>query len=176
MRFIRGGGHHTDEVHLGRRAPRGRGSSGEESTTQTRFIWGGEHHVDEVRLGRRAPRGRGSSGEESTTWTRFVWGGEHHVDEVHLGRRAPRGQGSSGEESTTWTRFIWGGGHHVDEVHLGRRGREVDSLANLNYQGRICVTPPTCADDGVTPLSVVMVMSSSGCSVSMAYCVPTPTV
>ena len=56
--------HHTDEVHLGRRAPCGRGSSGEESTTQARFIWGGEHRVDEVRLGRRAPRGRGSSGEE----------------------------------------------------------------------------------------------------------------
>ena len=73
-------------------------------------------------------------------------------------------------------RFIWGGEDHVDEVHLGRRGREVDSLANLNYQRRICVTPPTCADDGVTPLSVVMVMSTSGCSVSMAYCVLTPTV
>ena len=98
------------------------------------------------------------------------------MDEVHLRRRAPRGRGSSGEESTTWTRFIWGGEHHVDEVHLGRRGKEVDSLANLNYQRRICVTPPICADDGVTPLSVVMVMSSSGCSVSMAYCVPTPTV
>ena len=109
--------------------------------------------MDEVHLRRRAPRGCGSSGEESTTWTRFIWGGEHHVDEVHLG-----------------------GEHHVDEVHLGRRGREVDSLANFNYQRRICVTPPTCADDGVTPLSAVMVMSSSGCSVSMAYCVPTPTV
>ena len=86
------------------------------------------------------------------------------MDKVHLGRRAPRGRGSSEEESTTWTRFIWGGEHHVDEVHLGRRGREVDSLANLNYRRRICLTPPTCADDGVTPPSVVMVMSSSGCS------------
>ena len=53
-----------DEVHLVRRAPRGRGSSGEESTTWTRFIWGGEHHVDKVHLGRRAPCGQGSSGEE----------------------------------------------------------------------------------------------------------------
>ena len=30
MRFVWGGEHHRDEVHLGRRAPRGRGSSGEE--------------------------------------------------------------------------------------------------------------------------------------------------
>ena len=53
-----------DDVHLGRRALRGQGSSGEEGTTWTRFIWGGEHHVDGVHLGRRAPNGRGSSGEE----------------------------------------------------------------------------------------------------------------
>ena len=86
-RFIWGGEHHMNKVHLGRRTPRGRGLSGEESTEWTRFIWGGQHHVDKVHLGRRAPHGRGSSGEESTTWTRFIWGGEHHVDEVHLRRR-----------------------------------------------------------------------------------------
>ena len=78
-RFIWGGEHHTDKVHLGRRGPCGRGSSGEESTTWTRFvwggeymwmsfIWGGEHHIDKV-----------------------IWGGEHHVDEVCLERRAPHG-------------------------------------------------------------------------------------
>ena len=87
-----------DEVHLGRRAPRGWGSSGEESTTQTRFIWGGEHHMDEVHLGRRAPHGRGSSGEESTTRMRFIWGGEHHVDEVNLERR--------GREADLYSRLL----------------------------------------------------------------------
>ena len=144
MRFIwRGrclsgiGEHHVDEVHLGRRAPRGQGSSGEENIT-----W------------RRAPRGGGSFGEETTTWTRFIWRGEHHVDEVHPGRRAPCRRGSSGEESTTWTRFIWGGEYHADKVHLGRRApcgrgsfgeeREVSRpsrqlVANFNYQRRMCV-------------------------------------
>ena len=50
MSFIWGGEHYMDEVHLGRKAPHGQGSSGEESITQTRFIWGGEDHMDEVRL------------------------------------------------------------------------------------------------------------------------------
>ena len=57
-----------DEVHPGRRALRGRGSPGEESTTWMRFTQGGEHYVDEVQRG-----------------------GEHYVDEVHPGRRALRG-------------------------------------------------------------------------------------
>ena len=62
-----------DGVHLGRTAPRGRGSS--------------EHHVDEVCLGRRVPRRQSSSQEKSTMWMRFIWGGEHHKDQVRLERR-----------------------------------------------------------------------------------------
>ena len=52
--------------------------------------------------------------------------------------------------------------HHMDKVHLGRRGREVDlgrqPVVNLRYQRS--VTPPTCSDDGLTPPSVMRVMSS----------------
>ena len=117
MRFIWGGEHHTDEVHLGR-APHGGGSSEEESTTWTRFIWGGEHHTDE-----------GSSGEVSTTQTRFIWEGEHHMDRVHLGRRAPCGRYSSGEESTTQKKFIREG-----QGEGSRPSRQL--VANLSYQRR----------------------------------------
>ena len=36
------------------------------------------------------------------------------------------------------------------------------------YQKKdVCVTPPTCSDDGVTPPSVLRVMSSLGCLVSL---------
>ena len=63
-KFVWGGEHHVDKVHLGRRAPRGQGSSGEGSTTWTRFIRGEERHPDEVHLGRRAPHRRGLFGKE----------------------------------------------------------------------------------------------------------------
>ena len=48
MRFIWGGEHHTDEVHLGTTWMRFWGGE-----HHTMFIWGGEHRVDEVHLGRR---------------------------------------------------------------------------------------------------------------------------
>ena len=41
---------------------------------------------------------------------------------------------------------------HQHEVHLGRRGRETEMQFNLKMLGTkkdMCVTPPTCCNDGV---------------------------
>ena len=58
-------------------------------------------------------------------------------------------------------------------VNSNRASSKYVNLSSGLSKKDLCVTPPTCSDDGVSPPSVVRVMSGSGCSVSMARSVST---